>query len=302
MKPMMSNQFPGRAHHVIVTAFGSTANQILKTLRTREIMFGYDAMGVTHKCPKSTVNKDLQDISLGQGEVFGAVIGDPESRRSAERSGRIWMSPRGYDEDPGIAGTDAGAGGITRNGCILFALNEERVGDQFVSCLRRCQDYQQQVPSLGKNSTEQLVTQVYVIASLSGGTGSGTLVRAIAMVAEKAAALKILVRITPIVILMGTLNPGDRCTSARNHQLALRSLQTHFEGRFKPLSSSNGDFQMVCDAPLLISNATAFGEIADLKRVITLVGHMLYLHIHMTIGPIVYQEGINLMSFDTQDR
>ena len=312
MTSITCNHLLGRARQVIVVAAGTTAICCLKALRTLEVIFrcapedrvkvaGFDAKGVTHEHPVPTVNKALQDIALEPGEVFAAAIGDLESRRQAERSGKIWMSPPGYYKDPGVAGTDAGNGGITRNGGIRLALNQEMFGDQLVGCLRRCQDYQQQTPALGRNGTEQSVIQVYVIGSFTGGTGSGTLIPAIALIAAKAAALKIHVHITPLAILMGTLNPGDRRTSARNHQLALRSLQAHFEGRLRPLTAGNDDFQLVCDAPLLVSNANAFGEIADLNRVIALVGQWLYLQTHTTIGPIAYQEGINLQDQAVKD-
>jgi hypothetical protein len=312
MKSMICDHVVGRARQVIVVAVGTTAICCLKTLRTFEVIFGcapedrvkvagFDAKGVTHEHPVSTVDKALQDIALEPGEVFAAAIGDLESRRQAERSGKIWMSPPGYYKDPGIAGTDCGNGAITRNGRISFALNQELLGDQLVGCLRRCQDYQQQTPVLGRTGGEQSVIQIYVMASFTGGTGSGTLIPAIAMIAAKAAALKIHVRITPLAILVGTLNPGDRRTAARNHQLALRSLQAHFEGRLRPLTAGNDDFQMVCDAPLLVSNANAFGEIADLNRVIAVVGQWLYLQTHTTIGPIAYQEGINLQDQAVKD-
>lgn len=312
MKPTMSNQTVGQARHVIVVANGTTAIRCLKDLKTREAIAGYtredrvkglglDAKGVTHKYPMQTVDKDLQDIDLEPGEIFGTTIGDLESRRQAECGGQIWMSPLGYYKDPGIAGTDCGNGAIVRNARIAFALNEPRFGDQFVSRLRACQDYHQQAPASGKNGAEQPVIQIYVLASLVGGTGPGTLIPTIEMIAAKAAALKIQVRVTPVVISMGTLNPGDRRTAARNQQLALRSLQAHFEGRLKPLTSVNGDFQLVSDIPLLVSNTNPFGEIADLGGVIALVGQLLRLLVHTTIGPIVYQESINLQDQAVKD-
>ncbi len=312
MKAMIFEPSSGQARRIIAIGLGTAANLVTKIFRTRERIagcpiedwakiVGFDAKGVTHEYPMSTVSKDLQDIGMEPGEIFGAAVGDLESRRLAERNGQIWMSQPRYCEDPGIAGSEAGNGGISRNGRIQFALNEEKFGDQIVSALRRCQEYQQQGSVLAKHGVEQPVVRVYVIASLVGGTGPGTLMSAIVMIAAKARTLKIDLRITPIILLMGTLNPGDRRTAARNQQLALRSLQAHFEGRFTPLNSRYGDFQMLCDVPLLFSNANNFGEIASLKRLIALVGQWLYLHIHTTIGPLAYQEGINLQDQAVND-
>jgi len=305
MKTMISSQPVGRARRDVVVAVGTTAIRCLKNLRTRERIAGFaiedqakaagfDAKGVTHEYPLPTVNKDLQDITMEPGEIFGAVVGDLESRRLAEHKGQTWMSPPGYCEDPGIAGSEAGNGGITRKGRTLFALNEERFGDQLVSCLRQCQDYEQHAPALGQKGPERSIIRIYVVGSSAGGTATGAFTSTLAMIAAKAEALKIQVRIVPVVLLVGTLNPGDRRTVARNQQLVLRSLQAHFEGRFTPLNLRYGEFQTVCDDPVFFSNVNAFGEIASLKRLIALVGQWLHLHVHSPIGPLAYQEGINL--------
>jgi len=314
MKAKTSDPPSARARNTILVGIGTTGIRCVNNHTTRERIaghapedrvkvLGFDAPGVNHSNPMPTVNKNLQDIGLVHGQLVGASIGDLESRREAEDSGRTWMAPPNFAQDPGAAIEDTGSAGNLRTARTIFGLNQNRIGAQFINCLRRCRDYQEQATAGTKNpdATEQTVTQVYVVASLVGGIGPGTVMAAIQTMAEKAAALKIPVHIIPILLLMGTLNPGDQRAAARNQQLALRSIQAHFEARFKPLTSLNGDFQIVCDLPVFISNSNTSGEMADLKLVIALVGQWLYIQTHTPLGPIFRQEAINLQDLTVKD-
>ena len=315
MKKHSSKLAHNSIQSIIFIPLGSTPILVVQDFRTREIMsglgaedwvkvVGFDAQDVEHHAVLATVNKNLQSIKLMSSEIVRGVIGDKETRYKAEQQGRLWMVSRDFCEDPGVADENVGVGGDPRLGRALFALNQNTFSSQFVSRLRKSQDYQQQQVTGNKKNANirmQPIIQVFVIFSALGGTGHGVFGAGFQTIADKAAELKMNIRITPIVLLMGTLNPGDRHAGACNQLLALRSSQVQLEGKFKDLNSSNGDFQVVTDPPLLVSNCNDHGEMANLTRVNAVLSQFLYLICRTSFGPQFRQEAINLHENKTKD-
>jgi len=302
------------AQDTILVPLGTTAIFVAQNLRTREIsdglkaeqwvkVVGFDAQDVEHNKPFPTVEKGLQKVRLMPSETIRADIGDPESRDKAEKRGKLWMTSPDFYKDPGVAADNKGVGGVIRTGRALYALNEGVVAGQFVNCLRKLQDYHQPriVGKDNANARMQPVIRVIVLAGFVGGTANGALAPALQTIAQKAVELKVNARIVPIALLMGTLNPGDRSSAARNQLLALRNWQARFEGRFKDLTCTNADYQIVCDPLILVSNTNNFGEMASLDHVIDLLGLYLYLICHTPLGPRSHQEALNFQDSGRKD-
>ncbi len=302
------------AQDTIIVPLGTIAIFVAQNFRTREIsnglmadqwvkVVGFDAQGVDHKNPFPTVEKGLQMVELMPHEIIRADIGDPETRDKAEKRGKLWMTSPEFPKNPGAAAGKKGVGGVINRGRGLYALNENAFASQFANCLRKLQDYHQ--PRIaGKDSVNarmQPVIRAIVPAGFVGGTANGAFAAALQTIAQKAAELKANIRIVPIAILMGTLNPGDRSVAALNQLTALRSWQARFEGKFKDLTCTNGDYQIICDPLILVSNANNFGEMASLDHVIDLLGLYLYLICHTPLGPRVHQEALNIQETEHKD-
>ncbi|MHC4654439.1 MAG: tubulin-like doman-containing protein [Planctomycetota bacterium] len=298
MKNKYTNLEPISSKNIIIIGLGSTPILGVQNFRVLDMAncvdlqdyiktIAFDAQNVEHNMCLPTVNKELQSVKLMPHEIISGKVGDKKSRLIAEKQGLFWMIEPGFHIDPGVLAENVGTGGDARFGHVLFVSNQNVFSSRFESCLRDCQDYQH--------------IHVIIIVSFAGGTGNGSVWEVMHIVAQKTVELKINVRITPIVMLTGTLNPGDRYSAIRNEQIALKNLLIHLGGKFRELHHSNGDYQMLCQPPIFISNSNNYGEISSLNRVNASVGHFLNLLCRTQLGPHFHQEAINLQDSNQKD-
>lgn len=298
----------------MVIGAGSRGVYICKGLRTMEEKNGipahqrakviaYDAQGVSHHWSMPTVDKRFEDVSLSRSEMVRGIIPDKESRKFIEKQGRIYMAEPEWVEDPGPAAQNPGAGGDMRAGRCTFALTSTTFASKVCSTLREINEYDQQHNSGADGTIEtQPIVDVFVSASLCGGTGSAAFASITNTVNREAAILNMKVRVTQIFLLVGSLNPGDRKTTSRNQQLALKSLKVHYEGKFRSLTEQNPDHHYFSNPPIFLSNLNDFGEIPTLRQLTALASKFVKLVNYTGFGDEFRQEIINLHEGVTTDR
>ena len=299
----------------VVFALGSTGINIIQVARTCEMeagldvaffasMIGFDADGVSHNRPVPTVQKDLESVALLAGESIPGAIPDLETRRKREESGELWLTPPGWADNPGVSEENVGTGANSRSGRALFALNQNAFIYKVRSELRRHQDYQRQrtvmVEGADKNNHPPALT-IFVIASTVGGAGTGASTVAIRIINEEAAKLRMNIKIRPILLLKGSLNPSDPETAARNQEMVLRDFYVRLAGSYRDLDQPDLDNRPFCEPPILVSNANNYGEINSYDGLVNLVGQFVDLYIHTALGEQLSQRIVDLHESQVKD-
>ncbi|MHC4545077.1 MAG: tubulin-like doman-containing protein, partial [Planctomycetota bacterium] len=207
MKNKYTNLEPISSKNIIIIGLGSTPILGVQNFRVLDMAncvdlqdyiktIAFDAQNVEHNMCLPTVNKELQSVKLMPHEIISGKVGDKKSRLIAEKQGLFWMIEPGFHIDPGVLAENVGTGGDARFGHVLFVSNQNVFSSRFESCLRDCQDYQQQSGTNEKEggvSTEQVI-HVIIIVSFAGGTGNGSVWEVMHIVAQKTVELKINVR------------------------------------------------------------------------------------------------------------
>lgn len=283
---------------IIIVALGSTALKITCSLKAIYQSFantvyswshliGFDGQNVDHTMFIPAVDKELENLKLLPHEIIGADIGDKQSRKKAENDGFLWSLPQDFHLNPAAAGENAGVGGDMRAGYGLFRLNENSFKIKIESAIRQCLDYQlknnQANMEDGKSSVKPVV-EVFVLNTLTGGTGSSAYPRAMTIIKDIAEEKNIDLKILPISTIIGTLNPATKKLAAINQQSALKNTISRLEFGFTDLDHADGDLRAVCKPPVYISNANNFGELANLDRTLTKTAYILYLMIFTGFG------------------
>jgi hypothetical protein len=292
---------------IIVIVLGSTAIKILKAVKAIYEGFpkttccwpkviGFDGQNVDHSVCMPTVDRTLEDAKLLPHEVIRADIGDKQSRKKAENQGLLWSLPQDFHINPGAAGENAGVGGDARIGYGLFRLNENTFKSKVEGAMRECLDYQlKNLPANmnGKFATRPVI-ELFVINTLTGGTGSSSYARAMTAIKQLAEdVVGVDVKITLLSTIIGTLNPGNKPLAAINQQSALKNILARLEYGFTDLDQTDGDLRAVCNPPIFMSNANNYGEMADLNRTLAKVSYLLYLLLFTSFGATARQECVD---------
>jgi len=299
----------------LIIATGTTAIGVGQGNRTQELsdgvpienrvrIVGLDAIGVSQESFIPTVEKDLEYVNLLPGEVIGEVIPEKESRKILFQAGKLDMVTEDWVSDPDIVSQNPGTNGNIRKGSVQHACNANTVADKICSNLRDINNYEKQrLGSSGdaKGQTIQPLVDGFVVASLVGGKGSSSFRPIIQTTRRVASELHMNIRITPILLLRGTLNPGDVVAAACNQYWSLKSLQLFYEGKLHLPNQTNGDQSYFCEPPIILSNANDHGELAHLLQLKALTSKFLNLICHKQFGKIFRQESSNLYENQVTD-
>lgn len=311
----MKNNTYHNPHRNIKVAAGSTGLDVMIISRTHEIIRGlavnqrsqtmcYEAQNVEHISIVPSVDQHIEYATLMPNEIINAGLGDYESRLKLQKAGHLWMADKDFAADPGILDKDIGTGGNPRSGRALYAANNNKAADMIEKVLKNTQEYNRQVSAshnnIGTHDTAAAVN-IYALFSPAGGTANGARFEFLHQIAEKAKELKINVKITPIELLLGTLDPGDRKKAALNQLMALAGYQVRLDGRYKEPHYTNGNYQQLCQPTIFMSNCNNHGQLQDLKTLKAVAAKLLDMLCYEPFGDIFSQEIINLHTRQKDD-
>ncbi|MBC8481892.1 MAG: hypothetical protein H8D47_04425, partial [Planctomycetes bacterium] len=263
----------------------------------RSQTISYDGQNVDNGIVLPTVDKNFQYNQPPPNGRINAGLGDYESRIKLVKSGKLWMVDKDFAVSPGILDKNIGVGGNVLYGRALFQANVNQFAATVGNAFRSIFNYDLQLSSAHSNVGSHKVSpavDILIIASTAGGTGPGSVFQAIETVAQTAYDLKINVKITPIILLLGTLDPGDKKNANLNQLMTLKNLLVRYDGKYKEPCSTNGHCQPVVQPPIFVSNCNNHGELSDLKKVESVVARFLDLLCYEPFGQIFFREIINL--------
>jgi hypothetical protein len=300
------------AVHCIVEFFGSFAEYTGKAFRTREQevalpyehrvrVIGFDARGVTHTWHLPTVDQPLADVNLESGEKIPGNIPDLQSRKIAEARGKLYMQTAIWVTNPGLAGHNDGVAGNICAGNALASLNDIPYAEKFSGHISSILDYENQ-NAAGVNSDVKPTIDIIEVASICGGTGAGAFARFNHVKVRQAKLCGANIRVFPIIVLRGTLNPADGATARRNEQLSLRSLLANYEGQAWPMNMKPDEMGYFCEAPIFITNANEFGQLNTAMQLQTMIFKLVWLLAYSPAGKKFRQEVLNLHQEPTLDQ
>ncbi len=234
-------------------------------------MLGLDAEGVIPTFTVPMVDSDMDKMTLGPNEFMPVTLPDAESLEKAERAGSLWPMEANWFKKPGVSKDNNGTGGNGRTGHGLVKLNNNRTHKRIRRYLRNCGDYQQQRQVIDKSNDKNAVNMpitVVVCLSLLGGFGPGTLIELLKIIRQEANELKLPVRIVVLGMCMGSIEPIDKETAARNQEMLYRELQAYLVGQYRNIREDHAMQQPLCDSLILISNTNNHGEFDNLDNLI----------------------------------
>jgi len=276
--------------HCLEQIRGLSSNQCCRTI-------SYDGQNVDNTITLPTVDINLQKSQPPANGQINASLGDYESRKKLVNSGKQWMVDEDFAVDPGILDKNIGVGGNIIYGRALFEANRKEYAAAVENALRSIFNYDLQLAGahskIGSNKVAPAV-DMFVIASTAGGTGPGSVFQAIETASQAAEDLKINVKITPIILLLGTLDPGDKKNAHLNQWMTLKNLLVRYDGKYKEPVCTNGYCQPVVQPPIFISNTNNHGELSGLKKVESVVARFLDLVCYEQFGQVFFREIINL--------
>ena len=257
----------------------------------------YDGQNVDNSISLPTVGKNLQHNQPPPNGQIHAGLGDYESRIKLVKSGKLWMVDKDFAVDPGIVDKNIGVGGNILYGRALFQANVNEFAAKVENALQSIFNYDLQFSSAHSNVGSHKVSpavDILVIVSTAGGTGPGAIFKAIETVDQTAYNLKINVKITPIILLLGGLNPGDKKGANLNQLMTLKNLLIRYDGKYKEPCCTNGYCQPAIQPPIFVSNYNNHGNLSDLKEVESVVARFLDLLCYEQFGQVFFREIINL--------
>ena len=260
-------------------------------------MVAIDASGITTTFPVPMLDEGFQHQTLGPNENLTCPLHDHESLQKAEKSGDIWFMPPDWHSRPGVARDNVGSGGNPRTGNALGKLNINKITKKLRNKLRLCQNYCRQREILHSSEDEKITSTpvtVIVCTSLLGGFGSGNTCTVLKILRQLERELQLQVRIVLLGVALGTLEPTDKITAARNQEMLLRQLDSCVIGQFKDIQDTSQTMQVLCDSLLLISNANNFGETDSIDKVISHVSNYIFTLFHTTLGNQVLERCVDI--------
>ena len=260
-------------------------------------MVAIDASGITTTFPVPMLDEGQQHQTLGPNENLTCPLHDPESLQKAEKNGHIWFMPSDWYLKPGVAKDNVGSGGNPRTGNALGRLNINKITKKLRNKLRLCQDYCKQREILHSSEDEKITSTpvtVAVCASFLGGFGNGNILTVLKILRQLERELKLQIRIVLLGIVMGTLEPTDKVTAARNQEMLLRQLDSCIIGQLKDIQDQSPTMQVLCDSLLLISNANNFGETDSIDKVISHISNYIFSLVHTTLGNQVLERCVDI--------
>lgn len=300
----------------IVILSGTTATKVGIGIRKLEATYNndainkipilaLDAVGIDTRFQVPMVNADLEKMTLAANERLSLTVPDQESLKKAESQGRLWCMDSDWCKRPGVAKDNLGTGGNPRNGRGMMALNYNSVRNKIRGLLRNCQDYQLQRGQIDNSRSRKGQSDTITIVvgvSFVGGFGTGTVGNLLRILREQAHDLKLSIKVVVIGLVMGSLEPADRQTAARNQSMLLSELNAISVGDYRDLDWSPEMYNSVCDSLILISNSNNHGEFENLDSLITLTSQYAYLLLRDPMGQAIQEKAVDIEeSWPTDD-
>ncbi len=243
------------------------------------------------------LDNDLTHMTLGPKENLPCPLHDDLSLEKAENEGDLWFMPPTWHLRPGVSKGNVGSGGNPRTGNALGILNRNKITKKIRTKLRYCQEYCKQREILDSSQDEKITSTpvtVVVCASFLGGFGNGNVYTVLNILRQLETELNMKIRIVLLAIVMGTLEPTDKETAARNQEMLLRQLDSCIVGQYKDIQNTSPTMRLLCDSLLLFSNANNFGETDSIDKVICHASNYVFGLFHTTLGNQVLERIVDI--------
>ena len=288
---------------------GTSAVKVLLGLRKQEHVYGItaqdkqlpaigvDASGIKTTFQVPMIDPSLQHLTLGPNESLSCPLHDNESLQKAEEDGKLWFMPANWHRQPGVAKDNVGSGGNPRTGKALGKLNINKGTKKIRMMLRQLQDYSTQRQIMESADNEKITSApitIVVCTSLLGGFGSGNTVTILQIIRKLERELKLSIRIVVLGLVLGTLEPTDKLTAARNQEMLLRQLDSCMVGQMEDIQNQSPQRQLLCDSLVLMSNANNHGEIDSIDKVISHVANYVFSLFHSPLGSQVLERCVDI--------
>ncbi|MFC1675797.1 tubulin-like doman-containing protein [Planctomycetota bacterium] len=260
-------------------------------------MLGFDAEGVIPNFLVPMADSDMDKMTLGPNEFMPVTLPDAESLEKAERAGLLWPMEANWFRKPGVSKDNNGTGGNGRTGHGLLKLNINRTRKRVRKILRNCRDYQQQRQVLDKSEDKNAVNMPITAAvclSLLGGFGTGTLIELLKNIRQEANELKLPVRIVVLGMCMGSIEPIDKETAARNQEMICRELQAYLVGQYSDINKEHTMQQPLCDSLILISDTNNHGGFDNLDNLISQAAQHIFHLFHTPLGRAIQEKAVDI--------
>ncbi|MHC5163367.1 MAG: tubulin-like doman-containing protein, partial [Planctomycetota bacterium] len=300
----------------IMISIGTTAVKVGLALRKQELIYGLDnqekqlplvgidASGIRTTFPVPMIDPSLQDLTLGPNESLACPLHDAESLQQAEEEGKLWFMQPNWHDQPGVAKDNCGSGGNPRTGKALGQLNIHKMTKKIRTMLRLCRDYCKQRDIMNASNDEKITSApvtIVVCTSFLGGFGSGNTITVLRILRKLERELKLPVRIVLLGLVLGTLEPTDKLTAARNQEMLMRQLDSCMVGQMDDIQSQSPQRHLLCDSMVLMSNSNNHGEITSFDKNVSQAATYVFNLFHSTLGGQVLERIVDIEEFWPDD-